>query len=113
MGAGFGVALIGLAAIEAGCPRCGSLRPYLHRGGFPSLIPVNKVEGKEDDQEEKDSNGPEKALPEGVPVLLGIEKHPHRDDQRNNIEKDENETHSGFPPKTAISVQLSAVSKQS
>ena len=85
MGAGFGVTLVGFAAIEAGSSIGWSLRPPRHRGEFPSFIPGEKVEGEEDDQEEKDANGPEKTLPEGVPVLLGIEKHPHGHDQRNNI----------------------------
>jgi len=81
-----------------------------HGGEFPSFIPGEEVEGEEDDQEEKDANGPEKTLPEGVPVLLGIEKHPHGDDQRNNIEKDENETHSQFSQKqpSGFSFQRSA-----
>jgi hypothetical protein len=103
--AGFGITLVGLAAIEAGGPRRRGLGPYLHGDGFPSFVPVNEVEGKEDDQEEEDANGPEKALPECVPVLLGIKKNPEGHDQRNHVKKDEKETHSGFPQK-----QRSAVS---
>jgi len=113
MGAGFGVTRVGLAAIETGGPIGRSRRPSRDRGGFPSFIPVEKVEGEEDDQEEEDANGPEKSLPEGVPVLLGVKKNPEGHDQRYHIKEDEKETHSGFSPKTAISVQLSAVSKQS
>ncbi len=104
MGAGFGITRVGLAAIETGGPIGWSRRPSRDKGGFPSFIPVEKVEGEEDDQEEEDANGPEKALPEGVPVLLGIEKHPHGDDQRNYIKEDKKETH-GFSQK-----QLSAFS---
>jgi hypothetical protein len=93
MGAGFGVTRIGLAAIETGGPIGWSRRPSRDKGGFPSLIPVEKVEGEEDDQEEEDADGPEKALPEGVPVLLGVKENPHGDNQRNYIKEDEKETH--------------------
>jgi hypothetical protein len=90
-----------------------SRHPSRDKGGFPSFIPVEKVEGEEDDQEEEDADGPEKALPESVPVLLGVKENPHGDNQRNYIKEDEKETHSGFSSKTAMSVQRSAISKQS
>jgi hypothetical protein len=98
-----------LAAIETGGPIGRSRRPSRDRGAFPSFIPVEKVEREEDDQEEKDANGPEKALPEGVPVLLGVKKNPEGHDQRYHIKEDEKETH-GFSPKKlpAFSAQLSA-----
>jgi len=86
-----------------------SRRPSRDKGGVPSFIPVEKVEGEEDDQEEEDANGPEKSLPEGVPVLLGVKKNPEGDDQWNYIKEDEKETH-GFSQKqrSAFSCQRSA-----
>jgi hypothetical protein len=108
MGAGFRVTRVGLAAIETGGPTGWSRRPSQDKGGLPSLIPVEKVEGEEDDQEEKDANGPEKALPESVPVLLGVKKNPEGHDQRNYIKEDEKETHSVFSQKASFSYQPSA-----
>ena len=108
MGACFGFTRIGLAAIETASRIGRSRRPSRGKGGFPSFIPVEKVEGEEDDQEEEDANGPEKALPEGVPVLLGVKKNPEGHDQRNQIKEDEKETHPAFSPKAAFSYQPSA-----
>jgi hypothetical protein len=85
-----------------------SRRPSRDKGGVPSFIPVEEVEGEEDDQDEEDANGPEKSLPEGVPVLLGVKKNPEGHDQWNYIKENEKETHSGFSSKPAISFQLSA-----
>jgi len=107
MGAGLRVTRIGLAAIETAGRIGRSRRPSWGKGGFPSFIPVEKVEGEEDDQEEEDANGPEKALPEGVPVLLGVKKNPEGHEQRNHIKEDEKETHPAFSQK-----QLSAFSRQ-
>ena len=76
---------------------------------FP-LIPVRKVKGEEDNQDKEDSDGPEKPLGKSVPVLLGVEKYPQGDDQRNQIKKDKKESHPEFSPKPAGSVQLSAFS---
>jgi hypothetical protein len=96
-----------LAAIETGGPAgwSRSRRPPRDKRGFASLIPVEKVDGEEDDQEEKDANGPEKALPEGVAVLLRVKKNPEGHDQRNYIKEDEKENHSAFSPKAAFSRQ--------
>jgi len=113
VGAGFGIPRVRLTAIKAGSGAGGS-------GGAPrdfdellSLVPIKKIERKENDQKEEYADGPEKPLGESVPVLLGVKKNPEGHDQRDYIKEDEKETHSGFSPKTAISVQLSAVSKQS
>jgi hypothetical protein len=96
VGAGFGVPRVGTAAIEAGSRAGGS-------GGAPrdfdelfSLTPIKKIEGKKNDQKEEDPDGPEEALHESVPVLLGVKENPHGDDQWNHVKKDKKETHSGF-----------------
>ncbi len=99
MGAGFRITGVGLAAIKTAGPIGWRRRPSWGKSGFPSFLPVEKVEGEEDDQEEEYANCPEKALPEGVPMLLGIEKHPHGQDQRKHIKEDEKETHPGFSQK--------------
>lgn len=105
VGADFGIPRVGLAAKKTAGYDCA--RDF-HK--LFSLAPVKKVERKKNDQEEEDADGPEEALHESVPVLLGVKENPEGHDQRNH-ENDKKGTHPGFSPKAAISAQLSAVSK--
>ena len=41
----------------------------------------NKVEGEKNDQEEKDPDRPEKALPNAIPMFLRVIKDPEGSDQ--------------------------------
>jgi hypothetical protein len=99
VGADFRVPRVGSAAIKAGGCGGGSGGAARDFNKLFFLIPGEKIEGKKNDQDEKDANGPEKALPEGVPVLLGVKKNPEGHDQRNQVKKDKKETHSGFSQK--------------
>jgi hypothetical protein len=99
VGASLGVPRVGPAAKKAGGCAGGSRGATRDFDELFSLAPIKKIEGKKNDQEEEDTDGPEKALPESVPVLLGVKKNPEGQDQRNHIKEDENETHSGFSPK--------------
>lgn len=98
VGADFGIPRVGLAAKKTAgyvCRRGRAARDF-HK--LFSLAPVKKVERKKNDQEEEDADGPEEALHESVPVLLGVKENPEGHDQRNHIKKeDKKETHSGFP----------------
>jgi len=85
VGAGFGIPRVGLTAIKAGSGAGGN-------GGAPgdfdellSLGPVKKIEGKKNDQKEEYADGPEEALRESVPVLLGVKENPEGHDQRNHV----------------------------
>jgi len=99
--ADLGVARVGAAAIETSSR--GSEKRGLGRGcGAPlSLIPVRKVKGKKNDQDEEHADGPEKPLREGVSILLGVEEYPKGDDQRKHIKKDNKEAHSVFSPSSS------------
>jgi hypothetical protein len=106
VGAGFRVPRVGLTAIKAGNRAGGS-------GGAPrdfdellSLVPVIKIEGKKNDQEEEYADGPEEALHESVPVLLGVKENPKGHDQRNHVKKDKKETHSGFSRNQHSAIRL-------
>ncbi len=52
-----------------------------YRGELSSFIPGEKIERKENKQEQKNSHGPQQTLPEAIPVLLGVVVNPQGDDQ--------------------------------
>jgi hypothetical protein len=101
VGADFGIARVGLAAIEAASRGGESGNATRDFSKLFSLAPVKKVAGKKNDQEEEDADGPEEALHESVPVLLGVIENPEGHDQRNHIKKDKKETHSEPSPKSS------------
>jgi len=87
MGAGGGVSFIGLAAIKAGVQNRGARRPCLHKKP-PSLSPGDQIKREENDKQKKNAYGPKEALPNGVVVLLGIEKNPESDEEIDKKEKE-------------------------
>ena len=102
MGAGFRIPRVGLAAIKAGSRAGGSGGASRDFDELLSLVPVIKIEGKKNDQEEEYADGPEEALHESVPVFLGVKENPEGHDERNHVKKDKKETHSGFSPKPPV-----------
>ena len=52
-----------------------------YRGELSSFIPGEKIERKENKQDQKDSHRPHQALPECISVLLGVVVNPKSNDQ--------------------------------
>jgi len=71
------------------------------------FLPGNEVKRKENDQNEENTHGPEKATPDIVSPLLGVVKNPDGDGQTDDIRKEEKKEHNSF---LAISCQRLAFS---
>jgi hypothetical protein len=53
------------------------------------LFPGHEVKRQEDNQNEENTHGPEKATPYRVPPLLGVVENPKGDGQTDDIDKEE------------------------
>lgn len=57
------------------------MRSTGYRGEPSSFIPGEKIERKENKQDQKNSHRPQQTLPESISVLLGIVVNPKGNDQ--------------------------------